>query len=416
MEFTKKSRATIALLVSVVGSVATLPTASGAGFWQNLLNHGFLASTIGGLADWFAVTALFRKPLWGLVSYRTEILKRNRRRITDSIVAFAADDLLSTDNIMSVVDGEDTAKLLTDYLQNRGGRERVKDVVIEVALGVASVIDTKGIGAALAPALRQGIDRLPLKGMVRNALLLPGREHYARVLLQILLKKLRQLYFDENIQHTVAEHIVVLRRDYEADGMGRAFVLASLGLTDERMLTLLNERVDSILTELIDGQGGIYPRLLASFMELAKKIADDEQASASAVGFLRREVGKTDLAANLSQWLHDVLRDPNPFWLDDLSRFVDGEIDDFAAHREKQEAFDRATKDFIKNELQKHHDVMPQMIRERFDKWSDDTLTEFVESRIADDLQMIRINGAVVGGIVGMALYALVWALERLCQ
>ena len=70
-------------------------------------------------------------------------------------------------------------------------------------------------------------------------------------------------------------------------------------------------------------------------------------------------------------------------------------------------------KDFIEAELIKHHDLIPKLIRERLDEFSDENLTEFVESRVSDDLQMIRINGSLVGSLVGMGLYVVAWAAER---
>ena len=74
----KKNKANLALGISAAGFVGTL-AAGGSGFAAGLFHHGFLAATIGGLADWFAVTALFRKPLG--ISYRTDVLRRNRKRI-----------------------------------------------------------------------------------------------------------------------------------------------------------------------------------------------------------------------------------------------------------------------------------------------------------------------------------------------
>ena len=69
----KKQKANLALAISAAGFLGTLPAG---GFWGGLLHHGFLAATVGGLADWFAVTAIFSKPLG--ISYRTDILRRNR--------------------------------------------------------------------------------------------------------------------------------------------------------------------------------------------------------------------------------------------------------------------------------------------------------------------------------------------------
>ena len=73
-----KTKATLTLAACATFAAGTLPVANSS-FIFGLLNHGFIAATIGGLADWFAVTALFHKPLG--ISYRTEILKRNRQLI-----------------------------------------------------------------------------------------------------------------------------------------------------------------------------------------------------------------------------------------------------------------------------------------------------------------------------------------------
>ena len=93
----KKTQATLVLVIMFLGFIATYKLDS---FWGLLLNHGFLAALIGGLADWFAVTALFRKPL-GFISYRTEILPRNRERIMDEIVKFIGRDLLNPEYIIN---------------------------------------------------------------------------------------------------------------------------------------------------------------------------------------------------------------------------------------------------------------------------------------------------------------------------
>ena len=72
-------------------------------------------------------------------------------------------------------------------------------------------------------------------------------------------------------------------------------------------------------------------------------------------------------------------------------------------------------KNIIEHELTVRHDVIADLIRTRLDERSDDNLIEFIETRIADDLQMIRINGSIVGSLVGMLLYTIVFCVERVC-
>ena len=108
----KKYKATAALAVSVAGAIGTSSLAQ-AGLLGGMVHNGFLASTVGGLADWFAVTALFRKPLG--ISYRTEIIVRNRQRIMQAVVDFAANDLLASANIMKFVNQQDVAGFLGGF-------------------------------------------------------------------------------------------------------------------------------------------------------------------------------------------------------------------------------------------------------------------------------------------------------------
>lgn len=109
----KKNKANLALGISAAGLAGTMAMTGGNGGVAGLLYHGFLAATIGGLADWFAVTAIFHRPLG--ISYRTDILRRNRGRIMEAMVSFASDDLLSTRNIMSIVRDQPLSDLLIDY-------------------------------------------------------------------------------------------------------------------------------------------------------------------------------------------------------------------------------------------------------------------------------------------------------------
>lgn len=122
----------------VLGFIATYKLDS---FWGLLLNHGFLAALIGGLADWFAVTALFRKPL-GFISYRTEILPRNRERIMDELVKFIGRDLLNPEYIINNIKNYNMAMMVVEYAQ-RGGKEKAKVALKELVMQVINSLDTK---------------------------------------------------------------------------------------------------------------------------------------------------------------------------------------------------------------------------------------------------------------------------------
>ena len=76
---------------------------------------------------------------------------------------------------------------------------------------------------------------------------------------------------------------------------------------------------------------------------------------------------------------------------------------------EWQQKADALIKAWLKSELENHHEAITSIIEERLNSLSDEELVEFTEEKVADDLQMIRINGSIVGAVAGMALSVIVY-------
>ena len=405
----KKSKANLALAISAAGFFGTLPAG---GFFGGLLHHGFLAATIGGLADWFAVTAIFRQPLG--ISYRTDILRRNRGRIMDALVTFASDDLLSVENIMQVVRAQDTATLFVDYLEHRGGHERLRQVVDDVVLKAVNGLDTERIAAELAPTLQESLRDVSLEHVFADVLRLLAEEHHSRPVLRTFLQIAGRVLESPVLHGVLVENIGVLRRTYEKDSPGRALVLSTLGLTDERIAKIICDRLERKVAELADGETEAYASFKAGFETMLISLSHDASLIEALAAWKEELLQNLDLRPLLAAWMEKSVKGIRPFWMDALDRFVDRKIGEFEQSHAWQRRFDQLVKDFLEDELTKHHDAIPGLIRERLDEMSDDDLVTFVEGKVQDDLQMIRINGAVVGSLVGMGLYILVELAERM--
>lgn len=406
----KKNKANLALGLSVAGFLGTLWLPGG--FTAGLLHHGFLAAAIGGLADWFAVTAIFRKPLG--IAYRTDILRRNRERIMDALVDFTSKDLLSTRNVMQVVREQDMSALLVDYLEQRGGRERVHQVAEDVMLRGAAEMDTQMVAAQLAPALREGLRSVPFAQLMSELLSLLAEERYSRRVLHSLLTVVQQVLEAPNFQQVLLEHMHRLRVAYERDSAGRAFVLSMLDLSDERLLAIFNEKLREQLADLLRGESRAYAGMKAGLETLLRSLGQEPRLQDMLQQWQGRLVSRLELEPFLVRWLDANFKGENPFWLAGIHEFVDSKLDSFIASRAWQRRFDGFLKDFMESELEEHHSLIPGLIRERLAEFSDDDLVAFIEDKAQDDLQMIRINGAIVGSLVGMGLYVLIALAERM--
>ena len=456
-----KTKATATLAASAVLAVSTLPEVSPlrfilsgtvGNFAIGLLNHGFLAATIGGMADWFGVTALFRKPLG--IGFHTEILRRNRARIMDAIVEFVGTDLLNSKNIMETVRDENTAQLLIDYFEENKGRSKTKILVREVLTELFGGLDTKKISEGVAPILENEIKNLDAQKLFDAIIKVVTSDKHSRRILIALFDTGHKILQSPHMQEEILKKITQLREAYEGDSAGRALVLSSMDLTDEKILNILNETVDKKIndaekvlktTGMVDAEtaraandmikmfGGFVTNAAGSLN--TKKFFDDMKSlfleKFDSANFVKTWLdvnvkGETDpkileklrrqQAANPNVTrIVEVERKP-VIWKEAVDYLVDAKIDEFKADAAAQKKFDAMIKDFVENLLEEYRGQIPNMIRERLDKFSDDELTEFVESHVADDLQMIRINGSVCGAMVGMFLYVVSQIIERLAQ
>ena len=457
-----KTKATATLATSALLAVSTLPeisplkfimTGATGGFILGLLNHGFLAATIGGMADWFGVTALFRKPLG--IGFHTEILRRNRGRIMDAIVEFVGTDLLNTKNIMETVRDENTAKLLIDYFEQNKGRAKTKILAQDIIGELISGLDTQNISKGIAPIIEQEIKNLDAQKLFDAVLKVVTNDKHSRRILIALLDTGHKIMRSQHMQEEILKKITELRTTYEGDNAGRAIVLSSMGLTDEKILKILNETVEKKISDaekILNTTGALVDsetanaadkmiKTFSGFVQAAagnlntKKFLDDLKnlflQKFDAESYIKTWLdvnvkGETDpkilerlrrqQAANpKSTLIVEVERKP-VIWKDAVDYLVDMKIDEFIKSEPLQKKFDKLMKDFVEGLLEEYREQIPLMIRERLDKFSDDELTEFVEGHVADDLQMIRINGSVCGAIVGMFLFIVAQVIEHIVQ
>ncbi len=456
-----KTKATATLAASALFAVSTLPEISPLKFILQgatgsmilgLLNHGFLAATIGGMADWFGVTALFRKPLG--IGFHTEILRRNRGRIMDAIVEFVGTDLLSTKNIMETIRDENTAKLLIDFFEQNKGRAKMKTLVREVLTELFGGLDTRSIAKNVAPILTTEIKNLDAEKFFKAVLKVVTNDKHSRKILIALLDTGHKILRSSHMQAEILNKITELREAYEGDSAGRALVLSSMDLTDEKILKILNETVENKISDaekILNATGMVDSFTANSANEMIKTFGGFVNSAASSLNtkkFLEDLktlfMQKFDAENFIKTWIDVNVKgetDPkileklrrqqaaNPkitriveverkpvIWKDAVDFLVDAKIDEFIRDENLQRKFDKLIKDFIAGLLEEYRGQIPAMIRERLDKFTDDELTEFVEGHVSDDLQMIRINGSVCGAMVGMFLYVVSQIIEHLAR
>ncbi|EKX98945.1 DUF445 domain-containing protein [Selenomonas sp. oral taxon 138] len=404
----KENQANLALALSVIGAIGT--AGQGGSLALTTIHHGFLAATIGGLADWFAVKAIFGRPLG--ISHRTDILRRNRARIMDSLVRFSADDLLSKENIMDVVEREKIGALLVEYLQHRGGRERLVEAAVDILRHVSSDVDSRSIAKELTPYVIQALHALPLEESFAELLDVLTEEPHADRIFNMLIRMGLRLVRTQVFQDMLHENIASIRTEYERDGMIRAFVL--FFFDDAMIAEWLTVRLEEILTcatALDDRRHRDGVQALVSFvtgLRANPKLYEELHR------YKIHVIEQLEIETILTDFIEHRMKGSHPFWVPYVKELLNEKIDIFVHSEAWQNRADRWMKDLAAGEVEKHHAMIADFVREYLNQKSDDELITFVEGKVHTDLQMIRVNGAIVGAFVGMGLSLIVTFAERM--
>ena len=404
----KENQANLALAVSVLGVIGT--AGQGTSLFAATLHHGFLAATIGGLADWFAVKAIFGRPLG--ISHRTDILRRNRGRIMESLVRFSSDDLLSKKNIMDVVEREKIGELLVEYLQHRGGRERLIEAAVDILRHVASDVDSRHISKELAPYVIQAFHALPLEESFAELLDVLTEEPHADRIFNILIRMGLQLIQTQVFQDMLRENIASIRTEYEGDGMVRAFVLSFFD--DEMIAAWLTARLEEILRSAMVTDDRRHREGVQALVSFVVSLRSDPSLYEALHRYKVHVIEQIDVESILFDFIEHRMKGNHPFWVPYVKELLNEKIDLFVHSESWQNRADRWMKDLAAEEVEKHHGMIASFIREYLNQKSDDELISFVEGKVHTDLQMIRVNGAIVGAFVGMALSLVVTFAERM--
>lgn len=406
-------KATGVLAACAAGAAVTSVLGNGS-FWGGMLQHGFIAATIGGLADWFAVTAIFRKP-FGFISYRTEILVRNRPRIMQALTDFISKDLLSKENIMDTLRKQDFAEMLAAYLTQRGGRERIWKLVREFAECSSKRAELLRMVHPMEAMLKRELDGLDVEGFLRESLEVLKNEVLIERIAASFVPLLRETFTDEAVQQEILTHIRLIKERYEEGAGSRSTVFEMANLTDEKLLDFLNSYAIDWLNTLEHGEGEARDRVIYSIGQMVSSALDNKTLFDNVRRKFHEKVDDLDFAGQAEGLVNSLAEDKFAEVLDALREFMDGWIDRLLNDREFRNTVNSWFLSMIEKGLAEKHMLISQMIEEQLSKLSDEELVEMAESRVADDLQMIRINGSLVGAFVGMGLYLLGQAVERVC-
>ncbi len=364
------------------------------------------AALVGAIADWFAVTALFRHPL-GLPIPHTAIIPRSKARIGRNLSTFITTHFLSTPLVLAKLEALDIGGRLASWLQHPANAEAVGRQLTGVArFGVDSLHDERVqqfVRSKLINRARK-VDLAPVCGQVLEMLTRQGKH---QAMLDEGLIKLDALLQDDDTRALVADAITAEVRTLRYLGLGKAVggwsankfvdgvsaVIAEVANDPEHPL---RERFDEHVAEYIE-------RLKhdpAYRLEVERIVAQllEHPATTEYLQTLWQE---------LTQWLQTDLDSPDSRIGRRIVTLTRGLGDSLAADTAMRGWINEQLSAAAPGMLERYRGQIGKYIAQRVENWESRELVEQMEQSVGKDLQYIRINGTLVGGLVGLVLHAL---------
>ena len=399
------------LLAAAALAVAVFPLR--ATWWGGWILAIAEAGIVGGLADWFAVTAIFRRPL-GLPIPHTALIPANWELMAARVGTMVGSRVLTKDYVGQEIARVDVASLIARAAERLTSRDF--DVATrELARWLAAEMSPKAAGDVITRLRDLLLDR-PLAPALAAALQMVRRHDWDQRVVTALAGSLAEALDRPTFRETVGELVDdLLARYRERMGAYPRFwigVASMLGLIDrERVLSALQAGLRQVAQE---PDHPVRQRLMEAMGELPGRLRTDsrlaERVEAAKRDFLATPIATRvieDTAAALHRTLLADLERPRSevrIWIvERLDRARRALIADEDLRRQ----LDRWAKARVLEIVERHHERIAGFIENGVLALGPEGAVRLIEEHAGDDLQYIRVNGTVVGGLAGGLLYAI---------
>ena len=368
--------------------------------WAGWLHAFAEAGMVGAFADWFAVVALFRHPL-GIPIPHTAIIPKRKNEIGENLADFVAEHFLHPDVVRVKLESANLAKNTAQWLKSPRGQERVQDLGIRLVHWV--------LGALHEDRVRQFIGRLgsrqlaqvnlaPLLGSTLDWLVQDGRHQ------EVLTQSLR---FALVMLHDNRE---VIRGNVQQESPWWM-----PGFVDDKIVVQMLDRIETLLLEMsLDPDHPMredFNRFVEHWAgELQhspeyRRWGEQLRASMLENGDLQDYLYRlwTDLVAGLES----DLQNPESELRGQLSSLLSGLAEELARDEEMQAWVNAWLVESSVVLVDENRQAIASLISDTVRSWDADDTSARIEQAIGRDLQFIRINGTLVGGLVGLVIHAI---------
>jgi len=356
------------------------------------------AAMVGALADWFAVVALFKHP-FGIPIPHTAIIPKSKNSIGKSLADFIETHFLSEQAIRDKISTSAPSKAAAEWLNDKDNRIKIIEYIRSFIPEVFGILQNEEIKLFLINNLKDNFKNIKLSGLLKTILESLTKNDQHEKWIKTVISELRKIInknkdvirdkvkeqtpwwtfgaLDEKIYNKIISGINDFIEDFEYN-------------SDNKFRKELNQKITKLITGLTNDK-----KLIEKVEDFKDKMIENEVLTNNLALFIE----------NLSNKLTEDINSKDS----EILKLTDKAILKFAAGLKENEILqnkiDLQIEDIAVKLISNNSDKISSIVTDTINKWDANEMSGMLEVQIGRDLQFIRINGTLVGGVVGLGIY-----------
>ena len=388
------------ILMAVTFITMTILQKENHSHWIGYIRAFSEAAMVGALADWFAVTALFNYPL-GLKIPHTNLIENSKEKIGDNLGNFVVDNFLSPQNIRPYIQKLKVSVYVGDWLSKDNNQNVLINELSSILKDILNKLDDESVVKFISNKAEEMTDSIKLNSVIGNGIeyLLNKNDH--QKIITNLSSQIKNYILDN--QQMVSERV----------GKESFFLIPKS--VDNKIAEKITKGLSDYFLEVEENLNHpLRSEITNKIFDFSKELKDEPkwetEFDSIKSDFLQSDKIKqysSDIWQSLKSSLIKELSDEDS----KLKSYVKKNIDEFVSNLQNDEQFQSRIDNWVRltayKYILKNTQNFGELISTTVGNWEGKELSRKLELEVGKDLQFIRINGTIVGGLVGLLIYTI---------
>ncbi len=398
-----RRRAT-ALLAAVTVLFVVVTAVGVHGILLGYVQAGAEASMVGGVADWFAVTALFRRPL-GLPIPHTAVIVERKDQFAVTLGRFVQENFLNADVLAERIRAARLVPRLAAWLAGEANAARVAGYAADAVVTVAEALRDEDVQRTLTAELTRAVDAVEVAPLAGRALRVIIAEGHHAGLFNVLLS---------GADRYLADHYPEFREMFAGESP-RWVPDAVYRRVFDRLYNRLRQRLVAMAADPDDPSRRQFDEWVAALPDRLETSPDlrerGERIKRDVLGSAALRDWSSSLWQQAKQALRTQAADPDSELRRRLAELLVAAGRRLESDGRLHDGLERMAESGVRALADQYRDELAELVTGTIERWDATETAGQLELLLGRDLQFIRINGTVVGAAVGLILHAIVLAV-----